>query len=301
MFDMNGSPNEVVDLDDALEGFNEFKNVLFTYVQLSRSVSTEWDVSLKFDTRPFESCIGDTPAQDALLSRTISLLAFAHKYCAAQMEARTLTVAINRVGSTNFDLDHDAFSHIPTILDIARLVGSSELAILPKAAFLKKVRGSPVQNITALRFGQYLNDEDIQTEAYLSIMRQHGAQMSWQWDASLTPQEKETLSRGIGRCAQKWQESHRRLTDSGPGCGSPRCSRSSFVVAAAAKKQIGVPFFDCMGMLDAYLIANHDIGAQYHNCSDYAARQIIAERTFMESNFTGLFFERAPVVSVFIR
>lgn len=248
---------------------------------------------------PFDSCIGDDPGSEALLSRTISLLTFAHKYCATQIETRAQVAAIELVRDTSFG--PETYPQIPRLLNAAQLLACPELGVASKEVFLKLIRKSTQHSHSALSFGEYLGDRDIQTEAYLSLLRHYGGDMGWEFDPSLTPLHKKRLSFGMRRCAQEWLDIHARIMSSQMGCGGQKCIRKLRIVEDAVKLQRRVPFFDVIGMLDTYKVSSNGVSMRcIHNdyrCIDRATDVIDKECREAPANLRAIFFDNTLDVS----
>lgn len=265
MLEMNGSDGTAIVLDDSLNGFRQFRAVLFTSVLCNKYVCHP-PLTLPF--RPFESCLatnlkaGTRPQMIDLLD----LLVIANKYCAIKIEQRALDLLVSATTAKKL-ARHDT-SVIAKVLEVACLVRSQRLAEEPRAFLLETLWSQHADkelSLTLLGLGKRTSDNMLLGATYYSIML-HGRSW-WSTCDAIDATDTTRLIEGMMRCAREWHVLHCTWAAKGFGCHSD-CERKRQVLERSHRIQIDkeVEWYDILGKLAATMNSSQHDSYSYYAC-----------------------------------
>ncbi|KAF8317603.1 hypothetical protein DL93DRAFT_2076683 [Clavulina sp. PMI_390] len=244
MLAMADSGDEAVVLDDSLEGFRQFRAVLFT---------------------PFDSCLASTETDSIdTINPLLELLLIANKYCMEKIEKLALNKLLSLVVP-------ESLAYFPLelrlrTLEVAALVHSPELARAPRANLLNVLwcQDAPSEvSVELLQLGKRIGDQELASAGYYAVMR--SGRSWWSTNDKLDEEDKQRLVDGMFACAEVWQRIHTGWGAFGFGCHT-ECPRKREVLDASLRIQhyASVEWYDVLGKISATVQANVGVRGSPH-------------------------------------
>lgn len=218
----------------------------------------------------------------------LDLLLVAHNYCFSFAEANVIEKLVAKEATFSMMLKGNAHTRslVLRILEVASQVDSDWLADAPRIALLEWLSSGSSDgpfHLEVLEFSKRTDDREVLGAVYYAITLL--GQPWWSTCDGLDALDKQRLTQGMTRCANKWHIMHTGWVRGDLGC-HPTCERRRDVLDLSFRLQgeKDVEWWDLVGRIDATIEANKLV-AHTSSCPSTCTRQTMSdELRFVRDN-----------------